>query len=891
MRLTTGLRLGAFEIVAPIGAGGMGEVYRARDTRLDRLVAIKVLSADAGGSVEARQRFDREARTISQLSHPHICALYDIGHHDGTDFLVMELLDGVTLAERLQKGALPLDLALRYAIDIADALDKAHRQGIVHRDLKPANVMVTRSGVKLLDFGLAKAAPALIPGGGSSAAATADGAALSGVGTIAGTLQYMSPEQLEGRAVDVRSDIFAFGVLLFEMSTGRKAFAAATPLALASAILNEQPPPIRATVPAAPPAVDRLLRGCLAKDPEERWQTAHDVRLHLASIVEEQDASTNATAAGVDPARRSWLPWAGAAAAVAAAAVAGATLWPRASASLPAPSPVVRFSIPPPEGGAFADTVETIGSAIAPDGSQVAYVAEDAAGERRVWIRPLSSVDARPVPGTEGARALAWSPDGRSLAFFAGDKLKRFDPPDGAPVTLSTVPDVRVSTTWGRDYILLSAIPGGLFRVPVGGGEPVVERMPDRARNEVSIIFPSFLPDGRRYLYLSRRPDGTGTLMAGEIGRPEVASVGLDFNTNAQYVDPGYIVFARDGTLFAQRFDAKAAHVLDRPFAIAEPVRYFLSTGAGNFATSRSGAVVYQSHTEQGRIVWLDRTGREVGHIGDRAGHSRVRIAPDGLRVMFDRTRPDIGTNDLFLFDAERGVEQQLTTSPYSETAGVWTPGNTVIFAGGTPPHLMRKNLATNAEEALLPGGFQLTEDVSPDGKTLVFTQRTPRGDFDIWTMPLDGSAKPAPLAETPYDEWSVRFSPDGRYLAFASNESGRYEIYVAPFPFTGGKTRVSAAGGWLPRWSRDGRELFYLAADLRVVAVPIRTAPALSLGASTPLFSVARATEWIDAKPNVGWPDFDVSPDGQRFLALVPGPANKQPLTAVLNGIAPPSR
>jgi dipeptidyl aminopeptidase/acylaminoacyl peptidase len=882
VNLDRGARLGSFEIVEPIGAGAMGAVYKARDTRLDRFVAIKVLSGDLSSSPEARERFEREARTISQLSHPHICALYDVGRTADVEYLVMELLDGETLAARLSRGAVPVGQALRYGIEIADALQAAHRSGIVHRDLKPANVMLTKSGVKLLDFGLAKAAAPLVIGSSPDAETAMGLAQISQEGTIVGTLQYMSPEQLEGRPADARSDIFALGTVLHEMVTGQKAFTAKSPIALASAILHDQPPALTSVQPATPSVLDRLVRVCLVKDPDDRWQTAHDVKLQLVSVQEEGMAGS----AGMATAPRSvrWLPWGVAVASLLVAVAAIAAAWLRPSAPRVVSNRVIRFPIAPPAGGAFSDTVETVSMALSPDGLQLAYVAEDANGERRVWIRAMSSVDARPVAGTDGARTVMWSPDGRSVAFFAGDKLKRLNPPDGPPVTLSDVPDVRVNGTWGRDDILYSLLPGGIYRVPVAGGATSLERTADRSRNEGSVTFPSFLPDGRRYLYMARRPDGGGTVMIAEVGK-KPASVVLEGTTSAQYVAPGYLVFARDGTLLGQRFDLSSARVLGEPFPIAEPVRYFLSTGTATFTTSPSGVLVYQSHTERGRIVWLDRSGKEVGTIGVESGHSRVRIARDGRRILFDRTLPNIGTLDMWLLDVARGVEQQVTTDRLSETAGIWLTPDSVIFSGRTPPHLMLKDLRTNAEEEWFQApSFQLTEDISPDGKTFLFTQRTARGNFDIWTMPVNPRGAAAPLFETPFDEYSPRFSPDGRYMAFASDESGRYEVYVAALPYTGGKTRVSAAGGWLPRWSRDGRELFYLSGDLHLMAMPVRLAPSIVLGAPQPLFAVKRATEWVDAKPNVGWPDFEVSPDGTKFLAIVPGPANQQPLTAVIN-------
>jgi eukaryotic-like serine/threonine-protein kinase len=880
--LAPGTRLGPYEIVSPLGAGGMGEVYRARDTRLDREVAVKVIAAELSASSEQRQRFEREARTISQLSHPHICALFDVGEQDGRAFLVMELLQGETLADRLMKGPLSLEQTLRCGVEIADALDKAHRQGVVHRDLKPGNIMLTKSGVKLLDFGLAKALQPVASTAGTAIETTLS-PNLTEAGMFVGTLQYMAPEQLSGVPADARSDIFAFGTVLFEIATGRRAFVGDSRIALASAILNEQAPAPSSVRAEIPRALDRLIRICLAKDPDERWQTAHDVRLQLAAIADDRSGSTMPAVAPHTSGNRRieiWLPWAFAGVALLAAAAA----WLRPRSVVPATSPSVRFLIPPPPGGAFVDSVETLSIALSPDGSQLAYIAADAKGARSVWLRPLVAAEGRPIAGTEGARAMIWSPDGRSIAFFAGDKLKRLDLPDSAPVTLSDVPDVRTVGTWGAGEILFAAVPGGIYRVAASGGAPVVERAPDRAHGEAALVWPWFLPDGRRFLYLVRRPDGSGSVMVAEVGKPgrEV----LRAVSSTQYVDPGYLVFSRDGTLLAQRFDAATAQTSGEPFPIVEPVRYFLSTGAATFATSRNGVLVYQANPDRGRLVWLDRAGKEVGVVSEGGSHTRVRISPDGRRVLFDRAQPRIGTANVWMVDVERGVEQRVTSDRLSQFGALWLPGvNAALFSGRVPPHIFRKDLTTGAETEVLQG-FNLAEDVSPDGRTLAFTQRTANGNFDIWTLPTDTLRGPKPLLESASDEASVRFSRDGRYIAFASDELGRYEVFVMPYPLTGSKMRVSTGGGSLPRWSRDGRELFYISGDRHLMSVPIRTAPALEVGAPQPLFAIVGGTLWADPKPSNGWPDFDVSIDGRRFLANVSQPANEQPLTAVLNWV-----
>jgi Tol biopolymer transport system component len=791
----------------------------------------------------------------------------------------MELLEGETLEQRLRKGPLPLEYTLRLGMEIADALDKAHRQGIVHRDLKPANVMVTTSGVKLLDFGPAKAATPLFA---TASATVVDTVAmpqqLTEQGTFAGTLQYMAPEQLEGRPAEPGSDIFALGAMLYEMATGKKAFTGSSPVALASAILHDEPPPLALSDHTLPFALGLLVRTCLAKDQEQRWQSAHDVGLQLRAIADKADTEIPSTGASATAVWTRWAPW-GVTAATLVALAATASLRPaREASSIPVS---VRFSVPPPSGGAFYESYENTGLAVSPDGSRLAFSAREASGARRVWLRPVSALEATAVASTDGATSLFWSPDGRSLAFFAGGKLRRIDLPGGTPVSICDVlGGIGFSGTWGADgQILFSSIEGeSIFSVAASGGVPAAIMKVDRERGEARLTWPLFLPDGRRFFYLQRRRDGSGHLMIAETGQAPRDVMPLQ--SSAQYVDPGYLVFASEGALVGQRFDLSRGQVSGAPFSIADPVGYSFTTTVARFATSVSGTLVYQSHTDEARLLWFDRSGREVGSIGERGEYQGPRISPDEQRVVFSRARA--GALDVWEADLVRHVETRLTFGASSEGTGPWMPDGRTLFFGadvGAPPTIFRKNLTTGADESVLPasGTFQAPEDVSPDGKTLLYTQRG-AGGGDIRMFALDGSRAQAGVVESPFDEENIRFSRDGRFISFDSNASGGREVYVAPYPPTGATTRVSTTGGAVARWSREGGELFFLSPDGRLMTVPIQTSPSLRIGTPVPLF------EWSAKRP---WFEFDVASAG-RFLAVVSGTrANEQPLTVVLNWTA----
>ena len=848
MSLAPGTRLGPYEIVAPVGAGGMGEVYRARDTRIDRTVAIKVLPSDASASPEAAARFEREARAIARFSHPHICQLHDLGVEDQTAFLVMELIDGETLAVRLAKGALPFEDVRRYGIAIADALDAAHRAGIVHRDLKPGNIMLPRSGLKLLDFGLAKGRDVA-----ADATLTPTLAPITSRGAVAGTVAYMAPEVLEGQPADERSDVYSLGSVLYEMATGRRYY-------------NDSSQAV------VPEMLERIVRGCLARDPEERWQSARDVRLQLASL----PAADSVPVVGAPQRWGLTAGRAGWAVAVLAAGVATVSLIRSREPAESAGMPAIRFAVPPPRGGAFYDNVENAPIAVAPDGSQLAFSAIDSDRALRIWIRPMTAVDAQPIAGTEGATALTWSSDSKSIAFLADGKIKRIDLPGGSAVTLCEYKATGVSMTWGLEgQILFSSVGGeAIFRVPANGGTPEPLVKPDPARGELRTVFPWYLPDGRRFLYSVRVKDGAHVMLGSQGAPPrEVLSV----VSNIQYVDPGYLVFVREGTLVGQRFDPDRAELSGTPFSIAGPIRYNYSTSAARFATAPGGLIVFHAGFDKERLVWVDRNGSERGTVGDTGIYGQLKISPDARRLLFSRGTPQVQTSDLWVTEFERGGEQRLTSDPTSEVNGIWHPdGASIYFSAdrGGPPHVYRKNLRTGVEaEMTQPGGLQLPEAISPDRK-VVFTARA-GANMDLWTIPADGGAR-TPLLQSAFNEAQAQFSPDGRVMAVTSNESGRYEIYLTPYPTTGEKTLVSRTGGSYPRWSRDGRELFYLAPDRHMVSVPVRTTPSLHIGQPTKLFALPGRRSWKD---------FDVSPDGARFLAIVTDVlGDEEPLTVITN-------
>jgi Tol biopolymer transport system component/predicted Ser/Thr protein kinase len=827
------------------------------------MVAVKVvLPQHLSSSADVRQRFEREAKTISQLSHPHICALYDVGREADLEYLVMEYLEGETLTERLAKGPLPLDQTLRFGTEIANALERAHRQGIVHRDLKPGNVMLTKSGVKLLDFGLAKALPS--PGGrgdgGEGLTSLPTQQNLTQEGTILGTFQYMAPEQLEGKDADARTDIFALGATLYEMATGKKAFAASSQASLITAIMSSDPAPISSVQPMSPPVLDRIVRTCLAKDPEDRWQSARDVASQLQWI---REGSGAGAAVGARPrrARRQTVAWAVAALALGAPA-ALLLLQTRGG---PADAPVALTAAPPPGSGI------TLGNqlAISPDGRTLLLQGNDGQGELFLYSRSLDSTSLRKLEGTARARFPFWSADGGSIAFFEGGKLRRMDADGGTARTICDA-GYAFGGAWTPDDRILfgSGFGKGLSIVAASGGEPKTLTTLDTARGDVTHLFPVVLPGGGRFVFLARNIDPEKTsLVLGDLESSETRILRRS-DSSAAVSPEGYLLFALEGSLFAQRIDLRAGALSGEPVEIVKNVLFQTDSGDAGFAAG-ARTLVYGLWETDRRLEWVDRRGTVLGALRAPDKYDDVAISPDGRRAAYSLREAERGQNlDVWVAEVDRGTASRVTTERSDDFHPVWTPdGESLIYTSDRAGFydLYRRPAAGGPEEVVIRNGWdKIASDVTKDGSLVLFTG-SPRGQAeDLWTAPLSGKAEPRPLVESErFAETLGRFSPDG-YVAFVSDESGRPEVYVRPVG-GGPKRLVSNAGGWIPVWRRDGKELFYSTLDGRLTAVAVSAGPSsLHLGVPQPLFDLQLA----DANAFSPAP-YDVSADGLKFLVV----------------------
>jgi Tol biopolymer transport system component len=882
MLFSEGTRLGPYQITAPIGAGGMGEVYKAYDTRLDRTVALKVLSETRAGDVVAQQRFTREARAIAALSHPRICPLFDVGHHDGVDFLVMEYLEGEPLSDRLVNGPMPVDKALKVAREIGEALAAAHAAGIVHRDLKPGNVMLTKSGARLLDFGLAKLRPATAPL--SDLADTDTRQPVTQSGALPGTLQYMAPEQLEGRDADARSDIFAFGAMFYEMVTGRRAFDGRAPATVMAAILHLEPPPPSTLVPDLTPAIDQFVATCLRKQPDDRWQSVHDMLIALRWMAQEGLSTRRGAAVPAGASRKGWF----AALAVAlVAAVAGLLLW-RSTPSGPTPPPA-RFDVALPGhlGFDWPDWPN-----VSPDGRYLVFTARHQ-GIRQLWMRSLDGA-VQPLSGTEGATYPFWSPDSRTVAFFAGGKLKRVDVTGGPVATLADAFSVGRGSWASGTILFVPRQNGPIHAVPEGGGATRAVTTLDATNGEAGHQFPRLLPDGRRFLFTAagRQP---GVYLA-SLDAAEVRPV-LRSYTATSFVPPGFLLFNRQRTLMAQAFDASTGELRGAPVEIAEPV-----AGAA-FSASDNGTLVFRpGGGSPHQLVWIGRDGRRMTSVGEPAHYQQVVLSPSGRRAAAQRVDTDDGNADLWVVDLETGITSRMTTHPAMDGDPAWAPDErSLVFTTyrSGPGSAWLWDFVTGRESPFFDiarSGTARPTAPATAGPTALAPARIPEGiAVDDWTrdgrylvvrtfgqalylVPTAGDRAAQLMADTPYVEDQSQVSPDGRWIAFNSDESGRWEVYVARFPDVTDRRQVSSAGGVQPRWRRDSRELYYLSLDGAVMAAAVQDSQRDSL------IAAPRALFQTTMSPSPNVPQYDVTADGERFLVLEPARSGGEPVTFILN-------
>jgi len=879
MPLASGTKLGPYEILSKIGAGGMGEVYRARDTRLERTVAIKVLPSEFSRHPDLRKRLEREARTLSSLAHPHICSLYDVGQQDGADFLVMEYLEGETLAHRLLKGALPAGQVLQYGIEIAHALERAHRHAIIHRDLKPGNIMLTKDGAKLLDFGLARVESPAAPLNETVAMlGETQEQKLTEKGVVLGTFQYMAPEQLEGKEADARTDIFALGAVIYEMATGKTAFSGNNRTSLITAILASEPPAMTSLQPLTPPALERVVKTCMAKDPDSRWQSAQDLKLQLEWIAE--GGSQAGVPAPVAARRRSRekIAWA----LVGLLTLALLTVSIGYVKRAPQPQPKVSFTINSPPDVSF-DYMMTF--AVSPDGRQLAYIPSDG----KVWVQRLDEFSARPMPGTEGAQSLFWSPDSRFLGFATENRLKRLEPAVGRVESLCDIQPGFYSS-WNKDAVILGAsLNQPITRVNLDDCKQTTATQLDSAHGEFWQFYPFFLPDGRRFLYLARSRDAqdqsnTGALYVGSLDSPKTSLL-LRRASNTTYVAPGYLLFANDGSLVAQPLDSRSLEVTGEAVSLREPQATYSGGDAyTNFSASGNGVLVYQAEPQiDNQLRWVDRSGKKLQELVPPGRYQRMSLSADGTQLLLARQEAGSHRSDYWAWDLERKIWDRMTahSSPGGGYA-IWSPDKRRIafaFIQSGTQHLYLKSADASAREELLldSANWMWPLDWSPDGQFLLYMQEHPAEQGpgeELWAVSLAGERKTLKIASNVNGQ--ARFAPDGRSIVFGSDKSGRSEIYLQSFPGDGSAWRVSTGGGSMPRWSRTGKEIFFISADEKLMAV--RLEPKLHTGNPEPLF---------DLKSQADASEYEVAPDG-RFLLLTPvRDVRSFPLHVVMNWMA----
>ncbi|HXM51436.1 MAG TPA: protein kinase [Pyrinomonadaceae bacterium] len=902
----SGTKLGRYEIRSKLGEGGMGEVYLARDGKLNRNVAIKVLPAALSQDKDRLRRFEQEAQAAGALNHSNILAVYDVGMHDGSPYIVSELLEGEELREQFKDGPLSQRKALDYAQQITQGLAAAHERGITHRDLKPENLFITNDGrVKILDFGLAKLRPERNESVSSEIATLKQ---ITDPGTVMGTVGYMSPEQIRGAEADHRSDIFSFGAILYEMLAGQRAFQRETTAETMTAILREEPPELSETNTKTSLPLEKIVRRCLEKKPERRFQSTSDLGFALEALAMPLssgfETGTSARAATDDHAvaGRTWFVrnarWAWIAAGVSLVSVLGLAIPYLFRTNQTVPT-VTRLTISLPE----KLIIESL--ALSPDGTRLALSGRDESGKTLIWIRALDTLTPQALTGTEGARFPFWSPDSRSVGFFADSKLKRIEIANGSIQMLADTSLEPRGASWGRDgTILFSPRTGSpLYRVSASGGSASQVTEMDQSRDENSHRWPYWLPDGRHFIYFARgaKKEKQALFLASLDSR--VPKLLLNVESSVAYMppdissrSPGLLLFMRERALMAQSFDAEKQELSGEPYAIAEDVVHYGEIGPtdlGIFSISANGVLCYQTGSQSmSQLTWFDRAGKELGTAGPAGSFIEPALSPDGQRVAVTLEKEAPGDPaDIWILELARGAFTRLTFASHLDQRPSWSPdGSRIVFGSdrnGFFELYQKTSSGTGSDELLLSGQkdqFMLAEDWSLDGRFIIYGvgRSTLNNDLDI--LPLEGDRKPFPFLQTQFNESHARFSPDVKWIAYVSDESGRAEVYVQSFPASGGKWQISAGGGDQPQWRRDGKELFYLSPDRKIMAVQVKTGATFETGVPTPLFQTGvNPTTSTNARNN-----YVVAADGQRFLVnnIVPESASK-PITVILNWTA----
>jgi len=890
MPISPATHLGRYEIRSLLGAGGMGEVYLARDPKINRDVAIKVIPAAFSADAERLRRFEQEAQAAGALNHPNILSIFDVDTHDGSPYVVSELLEGETVREQLHGAALPVRKAIEYALQIARGLTAAHEKGIVHRDLKPENLFVTKDGlVKILDFGLAKL---IEPSNGSEALTELPTRKHNTApGTVMGTVGYMSPEQVRGQPVDHRSDIFSLGLIMYEMLAGKRAFDGESTIETLNAILKEDPPELSESNSRINPALERVVMHCMEKSAAQRFQSARDVAFALealSGLTSSQTLTSALPATKASSNNRERLAW----------IVAGACLL-GFLAALPfaigflrkarVDERVFSLSLLPPDSVNMSGIVSAM--ALSPDGRRLAFVGSSE-GQNRLWVRSLDSLSAQALSGTEGASSAGlpfWSPDSRFVGFIAGGKLKKIDASGGPPQTLCDVGANR-GGTWSRDGVIVFAMGGNgpLYRVSAEGGEPTPVTTLDKSRSETSHRWPFFLPDGQHFLYFARSTQvEAGGIYVGSLDAKQAKQLLPTTLLNAVYASPGYLLFVRDKTLLAQRFDADKLQLSGEPFPVAEHVASNPGLARGAFSVSENGVLAYYSGSgDLNQPLWFDRGGKQIGSLGELGLYFTLGLSLDGKRAAVNRADQQLGTNDIWLFDLLRGVPLRFTTDPAGDSNPLWSPdGSRIVFTSNREGvgNLYQKITSGGGNEELLlkSSDEKWPDDWTADGQFIVYQTFNPKTKWDLWLLPMSGDRQPTKFLETQFNEQQAHFSPDAKWIVYTSDESGTPEIYARTFPATDAKWRVSTGGGCQPAWRRDGRELFYIASDRKLMAVDVKLGTTFEASVPKTLFET-RVLSLTDFGNH-----YAVAADGQHFLINSTNETNASPISVVVNWTA----